>query len=151
MSLLTRKWRFEDKRRTKNLKTGKLNFYLEHILGLEQYNSNLYFGNQDVKPFFLSNFRNYKSRYLSRYGGPKENTLLVALKMNLSAEDDTNSNNKNNTGEEINITWEQFLRICALHILSSRINSATERPKIPPMPIYLYSHFACMSYLEEQM
>ena len=45
------------------------------------------------------------------------------------------------------ITWEQFLRICVFHMLSARINSATNRPKIPPIPIYLYSQSACMCHL----
>ena len=96
-------------------------------------------------------FQKNSPMFISRYGGPKENTLLVALKMKLSQIDTNTSKQKKKKEEEIRISWEQFLRICALHIVSARINTVTKRPKIPPMPIYLYSYSACMCYLEDQM
>ena len=76
------------------------------------------------------------------YGGPKENTILIALKLNMYADKEK---------VELTITWEQYLKICALHIMSARINTVSNRPKVPPMPIYLYSQSACLCYLEDQM
>lgn len=81
------------------------------------------------------------------YGGPKENTILVTMKLNMSV----NKSSPKNGANQVTITWEQYLKICALHLMSARINTVSKRPKIPPMPIYLYSQSACLCYLEEQM
>ena len=76
------------------------------------------------------------------YGGPKENALLVQLRRNCSSR---------GSSREIMISWEQFLKICSLHVLSARLNTFLSRPLIPPMPIHLYSKSACLHYLDEDM
>ena len=98
--------------------------------------------------WYLSNVRSGEDKYVDYtwYGGPKENTLLMRLKSKMAV---VNSFDKVIAEQEIMITWEQFLRICALHVLSARVNTVSKRPKIPPMPIYLYSQSACLCYLEE--
>ena len=101
--------------------------------------------------WYLSNIRSGDDKYVDYtwYGGPKENTLLMRLKSKMAVMNSLQDNSEEKN--TVMITWEQFLRICALHVLSARINSATKRPKIPPMPIYLYSESACICYLEEQI
>ena len=68
------------------------------------------------------------------YGGLKENHLLQALRETLSLQPI-----QLEPKEQTMIPWNDYLKQCALHIISARANTGEQKPLIPPMPSILYA------------